>query len=64
MEYGEIEHIMAHLEEMQPHVPEWCKAEHMEYVVPQKELWRYNTNSHDSLIKSIRRMMTWRRKKE
>lgn len=62
MEYREIERIRAHMEEIQPHVPEWCKAEHMEYAVPQKELWRYGTRKHDSLLKRIRRMIAGRKR--
>lgn len=39
MDYRETERFMARAAELQPRVPEWCKAESMEMSVPQNELW-------------------------
>lgn len=59
MDYMETERIMARMIERQPHVPEWCKAEHMESVCPQAELWRYDTR--ESMINRITGLIFSRR---
>lgn len=53
MDHRDTERFMAHMAEMQPQVPEWCKAEHMEISMPQKELWRYETDKHSNVMKQI-----------
>nr|MBQ4454397.1 hypothetical protein [Clostridia bacterium] len=37
-----LEQIMLRMKELQPQIPSWAKAEHMEISIPQKELWRYS----------------------
>ena len=37
---------MLQMTELQPKIPSWAKAEHMEISVPQKELWKYSESSH------------------
>ena len=36
-----IEQRMLKMRELQPKVPSWAKAEHMETSVPQIDLWKY-----------------------
>lgn len=50
MDHRETELFMARMAEMQPRVPEWCKAERMEITVPQKKLWRYGTKDHRNMM--------------
>ncbi|MBR0342608.1 MAG: hypothetical protein IJH64_10290 [Oscillospiraceae bacterium] len=45
---------MLRLTELQPQIPVWAKAEHMEICTPQKELWKY--------VDEPNRMTTRRRK--
>ncbi len=40
-----MEQMLLRLRELQPEVPSWAKAEHMEISVPQIELWKYTANS-------------------
>ena len=35
------EQMMLKIRELQPIVPSWAKAEHMEASVPQIDLWKY-----------------------
>lgn len=37
-----LEQIMLRVEELQPQIPSWVKAEQMEISIPQKDLWRYS----------------------
>ena len=37
-----LEQIMLRMKDLQPQIPSWAKAEHMEISIPQKELWRYS----------------------
>ena len=37
-----LEQIMLRMKDLQPQIPSWEKAEHMEISIPQKELWRYS----------------------
>ncbi len=39
-----LEQIMLRMKDLQPQIPSWAKAEHMEISIPQKELWRYSKN--------------------
>jgi hypothetical protein len=40
-----IERMVLRMREHQPHIPSWAKAEHMERIVPQKELWAISIKS-------------------
>ena len=37
-----LEQIMLRMKDLQPQIPSWAKAEHMEISIPQKDLWRYS----------------------
>ena len=63
MDHIETERFMARMAEMQPRVPEWCKAEHMEISLPQKELWHYGTNDHSNIVERIIHWINGRQKR-
>jgi hypothetical protein len=50
-----MEQMMLRMTELQPKIPSWAKAEHMELCIPQKELWKYADEPS--------RVMTKKRKK-
>lgn len=62
MEHMERERILARMAELQPRVPDWCKAERMEYSVPQKELWYLGENMKKSLWNRLKHQIHRQRK--
>jgi len=36
-----VEQMLLRMTELQPHIPAWAKAEHMEISTSQRTLWKY-----------------------
>ena len=44
------EQMMLKIRELQPIVPSWAKAEHMEASVPQIDLWKYGARYENPIF--------------